>query len=326
MPPELFECAGCDRKFCENNYRSAAAARDARNQHQRGAHPTVVDDPASTDPPEGIDVYIVDSGGQDRAQSNDPNFGRSVLFADGMEYTIKITNDTTRNKKIAVNAYIDGAPANLTPLLVGASRTIAGFTKERHTTEVVQNGRYSYNIKNTFKTFVAKKPVTTGWSVADRKIGQVRFEFFAVRMVTMYDGKRNRDHVRARSGSSGTRSQSCARVGVMQTIGGQEVTEIGRHFRHGKRKPMADSRHPLGTITITICDQSRTLLDFMPNPPAGVSSAGPAAPVIDLPDQLRQLQEQHRILRLTKGPFFLGDDIYSLDSLNPEYWSWQDLR
>ena len=334
----------CTRMFAPNDQASldahsrrcaaarvAVSTRGARNQQQRGAHPAA--DLASTDPPgndpegindtvEGIDVYIVDSGGQDRAQSNDPEFGRSVLFADGMEYTIKITNDKVLSKhtRIAVNAFIDGNLANLTPLIVGASRTIEGFTTERHTTEDLRDGRSGYIIENTFKTFVAKKPETTG-SVTNRKIGQVKLVFFAVKMATMYDGRRTRDHASARPD---THAQGCAQAGVMQTLGRQEVTRAGSHFSGGNRKPVADIRRTLGSFKLIICDQSRTLLDFMPNPPAGVSSVGPVAPSIDLPDQLRQLQEQ-QVFEPEPEPEEddAVNDIYSLDNLD-EYG--QDLR
>jgi hypothetical protein len=174
----------------------------------------------------------------------------------------KINNDKARSQhqRIAVNAFIDGSPANLTPMLVGASRTIEGFTQERNTTEFVQDRKSSYSIVNIVRTFVAKKPATTG-SVTDHKIGKVHFEFFAVKTKTMWPGRHTRDHVSERSD---TRSQGCAQPGVMQTNGGQEVTRCGNHFSGGNRKPMADYRSLLGSFTLTICDQSLTVLDFIP--------------------------------------------------------------
>jgi len=209
----------------------------------------------STPADNGISVEVLVHG-QSQPLRNDPQKGMCVYLNPGTRYQILITHaideKKEKRKKIAAVVSIDGNEVSTPPKLVGAQRIIEGFTDLRETVEVVNaDGTRDYKIRNTIRPFLTKKPNKTTSRTNDHQMGKIKCEFYGVYYMRTVHQKNPQARIFHRK----IRSQTQAPPGVLQTYGGGEQKQIMGHFNKGKKKPMANYNHSLGSLTITICDR-----------------------------------------------------------------------
>ena len=216
----------------------------------------------ANDLPPGIQVEIESPDGV--ARESFTQYGRSVHFADGTVYSIRVINTTA--KHAALDLTIDGTKANLTPILLyrpkrgheeGRHREIKGFDLTRNTVELPND---TFEITGTYTPFVAiRMPSAYASSTTNRKIGTIRFEFFATRYATRQPGRTQQF-----TAKDAAPSLHNARPGVLATGRHGAVLDKSGMHRKGEentksgRRPIADPNRlfdpAVSSFEITICE------------------------------------------------------------------------
>ena len=213
------------------------------------------------DLPPGIEVDIMTDAGV--ALESFTEYGRSVHFADGTQYSIRITNTTDTHA--ALNLFIDGRKANLSSILLyrnksgtrkSRGRSVKGFDLTRDSVELEND---EFETTSTYEPFVAKRPVSDASATTDHRIGTIKLEFFATRYATRQPGRTQQ----LTASNTTPSTQHNARRGVMATGSGAIEEKRGKHYKgeekSGRRKvrPAADLTRPLdpASFEITICER-----------------------------------------------------------------------
>ena len=198
------------------------------------------------DLPPGIEVEIMRGDGV--ALESFTEYGRSVHFADGTQYWIRITNTTDTHA--ALKLFIDGRKANLSSILLycnksgtrkSRGRSVKGFDLTRDSVELEND---EFETTSTYEPFVAKRPVSGASATTDHRIGTIKLEFFATRYATRQPGRTQQ----LTASNTTPSTQHNARRGVMATGSGAIKERRGKHTRVRKRAaegPWLISHDPL---------------------------------------------------------------------------------
>lgn len=227
--------------------------------------------------PVGIDVDIVDSKESSFPQTQ-TEFGRSVHLDHGTCYAIKISADSEifgggkARERVAVIIKVDGEMVSPTPIQVGASRLIKGFTLSRTTEQVVRGGDNDWNCYIIKKQIAEFRAFSQNSSRRRREItnsptGTIECQFYRIKLASMQPGTRRRNHGGQKSSRLHLQQASGnqARRGLMTTRQGNKFEQNGEHHGHGHKKPVADYSKPLGTCRLFICEQRvPTFGDYLP--------------------------------------------------------------
>jgi hypothetical protein len=242
-------CWDCQRVFQHDAFSQSQVRKHSTRARCKTCVSTHVPAPSSSVPPNalpaGISVDLTPISGDDPEahQFEHPDFGRAVRFSVGTQYKIEIKNDST--KKIAVKVQVDGQMVQRPPFQVrrSSNRTIHGFSEHR----VVQGGQ----ITTETSPFIAElPPAGTRDAGVDSSIGNITFEFFAVKWVRSDEGNVRREWLSPRQARVAR-----AREGVLQTSRGQQhETHTGSHGL-SNAKPLPDVTKQLGVYSITICNR-----------------------------------------------------------------------
>ena len=212
------------------------------------------------DLPPGIEVEIMKGAGV--ALESFTEYGRSVHFADGTQYWIRITNTTDTHA--ALNLLIDGRKANLSSILLyrnksgtrkSRGRSVKGFELTRDSVELEND---EFETTSTYEPFVAKRPVSGASATTDHRIGTIKLEFFATRYATRQPGRTQQ----LTASNTTPSTQHNARRGVMATGSGAVREKRGKHYKGEEksgRRPVADLTRPLdpASFEITICERQQ---------------------------------------------------------------------
>lgn len=237
---------------------------------QRGSDLSFIDLQAPTqergwmnthDLPTGIKVEILRQG-DGVVRETFTEYGRTVHFAHGTPYSIRVTNETKKHASLKLT--IDGRQTKLTTILLYCARgrrgrntrVIKGFDLTRESTELPND---EFEITSTYEPFVARlTQALPGSAATDNQIGTIRFEFFATRYAKRQPGK-----IRQLMAKHPPQAQQNARRGVMATTGsGYGATNWqGKHYKgeeRSGRRPVADLGQLLDpaipSYEITICE------------------------------------------------------------------------
>ena len=214
------------------------------------------------DLPPGIEVEIMNGAGGGVALESFTEYGRSVHFADGTQYWIRITNTTDTHA--ALNLLIDGRKANLSSILLyrnksgtrkSRGRSVKGFDLTRDSVELEND---EFETTSTYEPFVAKRPISDASTTTDHRIGTIKFEFFATRYAARQPGRTQQ----LTASNTTPSTQHNARRGVMATGSGAVREKRGKHYKGEEksgRRPVADLTRPLdpASFEITICERQQ---------------------------------------------------------------------
>ena len=210
----------------------------------------------------------------------------------------------TTDTHAALNLYIDGRKANLTPILIyrNGARRINGFDLTRNSLELENN---EFETTGTYARFVATRQPDSGPGTTDDRIGIVKCVFYATEYVRRQPGRAQQ--LTALNDTHST--QHNARRGVMATGSGSVTEKRGKHFNGEEtsgRRPVATKNlldPSIQSYEITICEL-QGLLTLGSNSPncltnefselGGSTPPWPVLPLQPLTPSQRRRRRRHR--------------------------------